>query len=58
MRSNDWDATSHEGVTGGAMSQPLAALLRRRVAARYYDEPQVTDAMARAILRARDETSA
>jgi hypothetical protein len=58
MRSNDRDATSHEGVTCGALSQPLAALLRRRVAARYYDEPQVAEAIARAILRARDETYA
>jgi hypothetical protein len=35
------------------MSQELIALLRHRVESRYYDQPQVIDAIARAIVRAR-----
>jgi hypothetical protein len=32
------------------MSAELIALLRHRIASRFYDEPQVIDAIARAIL--------
>jgi hypothetical protein len=42
---NDRD-TSHEPP----MSAELIALLRHRIASRFYDEPQVIDAIARAIL--------
>ena len=35
------------------MSEELIALLRQRVAARYYDQPQVIDVIARAILHSR-----
>ena len=33
------------------MSEELVALLRHRVATRYYDQPQVVDAIARGLLR-------
>jgi hypothetical protein len=32
------------------MTEALVALLRQRVATRYYDQPQVIDALARAVL--------
>jgi hypothetical protein len=35
------------------MSEELIALLRQRIAARYYDQPQVIDVIARAILHSR-----
>ena len=35
------------------MSEELLALLRQRVAAQYYDQPQVIDVIARAILMSR-----
>lgn len=35
------------------MSDELLALLRQRVAAQYYDQPQVIDVIARAILISR-----
>ena len=35
------------------MSEELIELLRQRVSARYYDEPQVIDVIARAILNSR-----
>lgn len=35
------------------MSEELMALLRQRVAARYYDQPQVIEIIARAILHSR-----
>jgi hypothetical protein len=35
------------------MSEELLALLRQRVAAQYYDQPQVIDVIARAILHSR-----
>jgi hypothetical protein len=35
------------------MSQELIELLRRRVAAQYYDQPHVIDVIARAILNSR-----
>lgn len=35
------------------MSEELIQLLRHRVAARYYDQPQVIDMIARAILHSR-----
>jgi hypothetical protein len=35
------------------MSEELLALLRQRVAAQYYDQPQVIDVIARAILISR-----
>jgi hypothetical protein len=35
------------------MSDELLALLRQRVAAQYYDQPQVIDVIARAILMSR-----
>ena len=38
---------------GLQMSDELIALLRRRVAAQYYDQPQVIDVIARAILHSR-----
>ena len=37
----------------GHMTDELAALLRHRVATRFYDQPQVVDAVARAIIAAR-----
>ena len=36
------------------MTDELVALLRDRVATRYYDQPRVIDAMARAILKSQD----
>jgi hypothetical protein len=39
--------------TGSDMSAELLALLRYRIASRYYDEPAVLDQIARAILRER-----
>lgn len=51
MSSNDRENTS-TGVEGEErMSEQLVALLRDRVATRYYDQPQVIDAVARAMLR-------
>jgi hypothetical protein len=35
------------------MSEELLAVLRQRVAAQYYDQPQVIDVIARAILISR-----
>jgi len=35
------------------MSEELIALLRQRIATRYYDQPQVIDVIARAILHSR-----
>ena len=35
----------------GQMSDELIALLRRRVDTRFYDQPQLVDALARRLLR-------
>jgi hypothetical protein len=46
----DWgddDASNEEAQ----MSNELLALLRHRVTTRYYDQPQVIDRIARAVLR-------
>ena len=41
--------------TGGErrLSEPMLALLRERVAARYYDRPDVLDRLARALVAQR-----
>jgi len=36
------------------MTEELVTLLRYRVATRFYEQPQVVDAMARAILSSRE----
>lgn len=38
------------GQQGSSMSDELVALVRQRVATRFYDSPGVIDAMARAIV--------
>jgi len=35
------------------MSEELIALLRQRIAAQYYDQPQIVDVIARAIVHSR-----
>jgi hypothetical protein len=51
---------SHSTKTGverqgeSPMTEELIALLRYRVATRYYDQPRVIDAVARAILKSQD----
>ena len=40
--------------TESSMTDELVALLRNRVATRYYDQPRVIDAIARAILKSGD----
>lgn len=51
---------SHSTKTGverqgeSPMTDELIALLRYRVATRYYDQPRVIDAVARAILKSQD----
>jgi hypothetical protein len=47
--SNQCDCPDHDDTPGGQMSPELIALLRHRVATRYYDQPQVIDRIARAI---------
>ncbi len=44
---------SQQGQSAGAMSEELISLLRYRVTTRYYDQPQVIDAVARVIAGAR-----
>ena len=36
------------------MSEEFLAMLRERLAARYYDRPEILEVVARAILRSRD----
>ena len=42
--------TSAKSPGATRMSEQLIALLRDRVASRYYDRPEVVDAVARAII--------
>jgi hypothetical protein len=44
---------AQQAQSSGTMSDELIALLRYRVTTRYYDQPQVMDAVARIIAGAR-----
>jgi len=44
------DAESR-ATTGASMSRELIALLRHRIATRYYDQAQVIDRVARALVK-------
>jgi hypothetical protein len=61
MRFDDRGDREHPGVGGDRESPPgdteLCDLLRRRVAKRYYDQPDVIDAVARIILDRLDSGS-
>lgn len=59
MNPRSRDNSAHDGLTSGTgahtraavLSPELLALLRHRVATRFYDDPRVIDAVARAIVR-------
>jgi hypothetical protein len=51
MSRNDREVINSDVGEQIPMSEELVALLRHRVATRYYDQPRVVDAVARAILR-------
>jgi hypothetical protein len=40
---------AHDDIQGAAMSPELLALLRARVATRYYDRPQIIERVARVL---------
>jgi hypothetical protein len=54
MRLNDSEPlTNTEPMRQISMSEDLIAVLRQRVAQQYYDQPQVIELIARAILHSR-----
>jgi hypothetical protein len=56
MNRKDEVTTDGDTEEHARMSEELVALLRQRVATRYYDQPHVVDAIARALLSARPST--
>jgi hypothetical protein len=44
---------AQQGQSGGQLSEELLSLLRYRVTSRYYDQPQVVEAVARVMAGAR-----
>lgn len=55
MRFNDRDAIMNAtSPEQSRMTEALIALLRHRIAAQYYDQPQVLEVIARAILHSRE----
>jgi hypothetical protein len=54
MRLNDGEViTSTDNQGRSQMTEELIALLRNRIEARYYEQPQVIEVIARAILHSR-----
>jgi hypothetical protein len=51
MRESSATPTGPARQQQSAMTEELVALLRDRVTTRFYDQPQVVDAVARSIVR-------
>jgi len=53
MSPNDHEIVSPDNPGRHEMTEELIAILRRRIEARFYEQPQVIEVIARAILHSR-----